>query len=160
MTTLDLKLPRHLYRQTTNQDGDVTGVTYLHDRLINWFDHGKGVEKLCQSIYEDELDNIARWEDNQLLLLEEQWLEVENGEDDDDHEADYHRSCDAVTREADARRTLAKQHRDERRAAIEELVTQCVEHVEDSSPASRHTSHAAEYLIALALAGALVYVLL
>ena len=160
MTTLDLKLPGHLYRQTTNQDGEVTGVTYLHDRLINWFDHGKGVHKLCQSIYEEELDAISRWEDNRLLLLEEQWLEVEDGEDDDEHEDEYHLACDAVTREADARRALAKAHRAERQAAIEELVSQCAAHIEDNTPASQHTSHAAEYLIALAILGALTYVLL
>jgi hypothetical protein len=159
MTTLDLKLPRHLYRQTTNQDGEVTGVTYLHDRLINWFDHGRGVEKLCQTVYENELDRIAGWEDNQLMLLEEQWLEVENGEDDDDNEAHYHLACDAVTQEADARRAVAKAHRAERQAAIEELVYQCAEHVEVHSP-EPYTSHAVEYLIALAILGALVYVLL
>ena len=28
MTTLDLKLPRHLYRQTLNEDGEVTAITY------------------------------------------------------------------------------------------------------------------------------------
>jgi hypothetical protein len=160
MTTLDLKLPRHLYRQTTNQDGEVTGVTYLHDRLINWFDRGNGVHKLCQAVYEDELDKIACWEDNRLLQLEEQWLEVENGEDDDEHEARYHLACDTVTREADARREQAKAQKAERQAAIEELVSQCVEHIEDNSPASLHASHAAEYLLALALIGALTYVLL
>jgi hypothetical protein len=160
MTTLDLKLPRHLYRQTTNEDGEVTGITYLHDRLINWFDRGKGVQKLCETVYENELEKIADWEDNQLMLLEEEWLEVENGEDDDDNEAHYHLACDAVTREADEKRAVAKAHRAERQAAIEELVSQCAEHIEDCSPASMHTSHVAEYLIALVIMGALTYVLL
>jgi hypothetical protein len=160
MTTLDLNLPRHLYRQTTNKDGEVTEVIYLHDRLINWFDHGKGAQKLCQTAYENELAKIANWEDNQLLLLEEQWLEVENGEDDDDSEAHYHLACDAVTREADGKRAVAEANRAERLAAIEELVSQCTEHIEDCRPASMYTSHVAEYLIALVVMGALTYVLL
>jgi hypothetical protein len=160
MTTLDLKLPRHLYRQTTNEDGEVTEVIYLHDRLINWFDHGKGAQNFCQTVYENELEKIARWEDNQLMLLEEQWLEVENGEDDDANEAHYHLACDAVSCEADGKRALAEAHRAERLAAIEELVSECAEHIEECTPASVYTSHVAEYLIALVIMGALTYVLL
>ena len=159
MAALDLKLPKHLYRQTLNEDGEVVEVTYLHDRLINWFDHGKGLRDLCKTVYEDELGNIAGWEEQQLLLLEEQWLEVENGEDDDANEEQYHLACDAVTREADEKRLIAKSQMAERYSAIEKLVSQCAEHVEEHTPAAR-TSHAAEYVLAFIIIAVVAFVLL
>ena len=159
MTTLDLKLPRHLYRQTLNEDGEVTAITYLHDRLINWFDHGKGLSDLCETVYEDELGSIAGWEEEQLLLLEEQWLEVENGEDDEDNEAQYHLACDAVTREADEKRQLAKSQKTERYNAIEKLVSQCAGHVAEHTPAAR-TNHTAEYVLLFIIIAVVVFVLL
>jgi hypothetical protein len=159
MTALDLKLPRHLYRQTLNEDGEVAGITYLHDRLMNWYDHGKGLRDLCETVYEDELGSIASWEEEQLLLLEEQWLEVENGEDDDDNEEQYHLACEAVTQEADKKRQLAESQMAERYNAIEELVSQCAGHVTEHTPAAR-TSHAAEYILAFILIAIVVFVLL
>ena len=159
MTALDLKLPKHLYQQTLNDDGEVVEVTYLHDRLINWFDHGKGLQELCQSIYDDELGQIAVWEEEQLLLLEEQWLEVENGEDDDDNEEQYHLACDAVTCEADEKRLLAKSQMAERYSAIEKLVAQCAEHVEEHTPEAP-TSHVAEYILAIILISVVAFVLI
>ena len=62
MSAVDLMLPGHLYMESHDQSGDVTDVIYLHDRLMNWFDHGKGVNRLCQSVYEQQLDRIAVWE--------------------------------------------------------------------------------------------------
>jgi len=159
MTALDLKLPKHLYRQTLNDDGEVVEITYLHDRLINWFDHGKGLQDLCQTEYENELGTITGWEEEQLLLLEEQWLEIENGEDDDDNEEQYHLACDAVTREADDKRRVARSQMEERYSAIEKLVSQCAEHVEEHTPAA-HASHAAEYVLAFIIIAVVVFVLL
>ena len=159
MTAIDLMLPEHLYKKDRNQQGEVTGVTYLHDRLINWCDKGKGVQTLCHTVYDNELAAISRWEDDQLLMLEEQWLVVENGEDDDAAEEQYHLACDAVTREADEKRAIAKSQRVERHSAIEELMAQCAEHIEEHKPAAR-ASHAAEYLLAMAVIGALTYVML
>lgn len=158
MTALDLKLPKHLYRQTLNQDGEVTGVTYLHDRLINWFDGGKGLRNLCQAEYESDLGNIADWEEEQLMLLEEQWLEIESGEDDDDNEEQYHLACDAVTQEAAAKRLAAEPRMAARYSAIEKLVSQCAEHVEDHAPPPR-ASHAAEYTLAIIIIAVLAFVL-
>ncbi|MEN8205818.1 MAG: hypothetical protein ABFS24_07375 [Pseudomonadota bacterium] len=159
MTALDLMLPEHLYKENRNQQGDVTGVTYLHDRLINWCDRGKGVQELCNTVYDNELADISRWEDDRLLMLEEEWLVVENGEDDDASEAQYHLACDAVTREADEKRAIAKSQSAERHTAIEGLISQCAAHIEDNKPAPR-ASHAAEYLLAMAVLGALTYVML
>jgi hypothetical protein len=51
MTALDLMLPEHLYKKSRDHQGEVTGVTYLHDRLINWCDRGKGVQTLCRTVY-------------------------------------------------------------------------------------------------------------
>ena len=159
MTALDLKLPRHLYEETLNQDGEVTGVTYLHDRLINWFDHGKGLRHLCHSEYESELANIASWEEEQLLLLEEQWLEVESGDDDDDNEEQYHLACDAVNQEAAARRLAAEAEMAERYGTIEDLVSRCADHVEEHTPPPA-VSHAAEYTLAFILIVVFAFVLL
>ena len=159
MTALDLMLPEHLYKASKNPQGEVTDVTYLHDRLINWCDRGKGVQELCSTVYADELASISRWEDDQLLMLEEDWLVIENGEDDEASEAQYHLDCDAVTREADEKRVTAKSQKSERHSAIEKLVAQCANHIEDHKPPPR-ASHAAEYLLAMAMLGALTYIML
>jgi hypothetical protein len=159
MTALDLMLPEHLYKKSRDHQGEVTGVTYLHDRLINWCDRGKGVQTLCRTVYHDELADISQWEDDQLLMLEEEWLAVENGEDDDASEAQYHLDCEAITLEADEKRAKAKSQQVERHSAIEELVAQCASHVEEHKPPPR-ASHAVEYLLAMAALGALTFVML
>jgi hypothetical protein len=159
MTALDLMLPEHLYKESKNPQGEVTGVTYLHDRLINWCDRGKGVQELCRTAYADELADIAQWEDDQLLVLEEEWLVIENGEDDEASEAQYHLDCDAVTREAEEKRAIAKSQKAKRHSAIEELMAQCAAHIEDHKPPPR-ASHAIEYTLAMAALGALIYVML
>ena len=159
MTAIDLMLPEHLYKESRNQQGELTDVTYLHDRLINWCDRGKGVQQLCGTVYENQVMEISRWEDDQLLMLEEQWLAVENGEDDDDDEEQYHLDCEAVTREAEEKRAIAKSHMGKRHSAIEELLSECARHIEKHKPPPR-PSHAAEYLIAMAVLGALTYVML
>jgi hypothetical protein len=117
------------------------------------------MDKLCRTIYENELADISHWEDNQLLQLEEDWLEVENGEDDDELEEQYHLSCEAVTREADEKRAVAKAQMIKRQAAIENLVSQCEEHIEEHTPEQRG-GHLAEYMLAMLAIGALTYILL
>jgi len=159
MTALDLMLPEHLYKESRNRQGEVTNVTYLHDRLINWCDRGKGVQELCRTVYADELADISQWEDDRLLMLEEDWLVIENGEDDEASEAQYHLDCDAVTREADARRASATSQKAERHSAIEELVALCAAHIEEHKSPPR-ASHAIEYTLAMAALGALIYVML
>ena len=159
MTALDLMLPEHLYKESRNPQGEVTNVTYLHDRLVNWCDKGKGVQSLCHTVCDNELADISRWEDDQLLMLEEAWLMVENGEDDEASEAQYHLDCDAITREADEKRAIATSQKTERHSAIEELLLQCAAHVEEHKPPPR-ASHAIEYTLAMAALGALVYVML
>ena len=158
MSAVDLMLPGHLYMESHDQSGDVTDVIYLHDRLMNWFDHGKGVNRLCQSVYEQQLDRIAGWEESQILQLEEQWLAIENGEDDDANEAQYHLACDAVAQEADERRALAAKERDQRHSAIIELVEDCAGHLEEHAP-EPFTSHAAEFTMAIMLIGIVAYML-
>jgi len=159
MTALNLMLPEHLYKESRNRQGEVTDVTYLHDRLINWCDRGKGVQALCRTVYADELADISQWEDDRLLMLEEDWLVIENGEDDEASEAQYHQDCDAVTREADEKRGIAKSQKSERHSAIEELVALCATHIEEHKSPPR-ASHAVEYTIAMAALGALIYVML
>ena len=158
MSAVDLMLPGHLYMENRDQSGDVTGVIYLHDRLMNWFDNGKGVNRHCQSVYEQRLERIARWEESQILQLEEQWLAIETGADDEANEAQYHLACDAVAEEADDRRALAARERDQRHSAINELVEDCAGHLEEHAP-EPFTSHAAELTLAMMLIGIVAFML-
>lgn len=159
MSAPDLMLPSHLYMEKRDEHGNLVDVIYLHDRLMNWFDHGRGITRLCEQVYNDQLDRIGAWEDHQLLLLEEQWHAIETGEDDDDNEAQYHLACEAVVEEAEDRRVRAREERDQRRRAIEGLVADCSRHLEDNAP-EPYTSHAAEYTLAIMLAAVLALVLL
>ena len=159
MTALDLMLPKHLYTESTNEDGEVIDVIYQHDRLVNWCDRGKGVQNLCRTVYNGELADISCWEEDRILMLEEQWLVVENGEDDDASEEQYHLDCDAVTVAAEEKRVIAKSQMTERHSAIEELLSECARHIEEHKPPPR-PSHAAEYLLAMVVLGALTYVML
>ena len=93
------------------------------------------------------------------MLLEEQWLAVENGEDDDANEAQYHLACEAVAQEADDRRRKATGERDQRYTAIEKLVQDCSIHLDDNAPPPA-VSHAAEYTMAIVALAALAFILL
>ena len=159
MSTVDLMLPGHLYTENRDPHGDVTGVPSLPARLMNWFDNGRGVNRHCQSVYEQQLERIARWEESQILQLEEQWLALETGEDDEANETQYHLACDAVAQEAEDRRALAARERDQRHSAINELVEDCAGHLEDHAP-EPFTSHAAEFTLAIMLIGIVAFMLL
>lgn len=161
MSALDLMLPGHLYMEKRDEHGDLVDVIYLHDRLINWFDHGRGVTRLCDTVCSDQLAQIDNWEETQLLQLEEQWHAVETGEDDadNDNERHYHLACDAVTAEAAERRTRVREERDQRHNAIECLVADCTQHLEDNAPPPP-TSHATEYTVAIVLAVVVAFALL
>jgi hypothetical protein len=161
MDALALHLPKHLYTEIRDDNGGVIDITYAADKLAAWSGNGCGdaAGKLCQQIYNDELAEIAAWEDNQLLLLEEQWLELENGEDDEEEEAQYDLACDAVCSEAQQRRFAARQRMEQRRAAIDRLVLESMEHIANATP-EHSENHFGGYLIALLMLAGVFYVLL
>ena len=161
MDAFALHLPKHLFTEIRDEGGAVTGVTYAADKLAAWSGNGCGdaAGKLCQEIFGNELAEINTWQDNQLLLLEEQWLKLENGEDDEEEEAQYDLACEAVCSEAEERRDVARQRMEQRRAAIDKLVLESMEHIANSAP-EHSESHFGGYLIALLMLAGVVYVLM
>lgn len=160
MDTTELGLPLHLYTEVRDPDRTVTDITIAPDKLVNWSSHGYGdaIDKLCRQIYDSELETIHDWEQTRLLLLEEQWMTLENGVDDDEHEQQYDLGCDAVAREADARRDAAGTRMARRKAAIEKLVQRARAYLKTQEPEPQE-SNILGYLVALASASALAYVL-
>lgn len=161
MDGLALQLPRYLYTEDRDENGVVIDVTYATEKLIAWSGNGCGdaVGKLCDEIYNREIETIDAREEHQLMLLEEQWLELENGEDDEAEEAQYDLACEATSGEAQAQRHAARQRRDQRCAAIDKLVLESMEHMANNAP-EHAESNVGGYLIALFLLAAVVYVLL
>lgn len=161
MDGLALQLPGYLYTETKDDNGAVTDVTYAADKLIAWSGNGCGdaVGKLCEQICSSEIEAIDAREEHQLLLLEQQWLKLENGIDDEEEEAQYDLACDAVAGEAQAQREDARQRRDQRHAAIDRLVLQSMEHMA-SNLAGQSEGAGGGYLLALAVLAGLVFVLL
>lgn len=161
MDGLALQLPGYLYTETKDDNGVVTDVTYAADKLIAWSGNGCGdaVGKLCEQICSSEIEAIDAREEHQLLLLEEQWLKLENGIDDEEEEAQYDLACDAVAGEAQAQREDARQRRDQRHAAIDRLVLQSLEHMANNT-AGQSEGAGGGYLLALAVLAGLAFVLL
>jgi glucan phosphorylase len=161
MDALALYLPKHLYTETRDEDGTVTGITYAADKLAAWSGNGCGdaASKLCRQIYDSEIEEITDHEDQQLLLLEEQWLKLENGEDDEAEEAQYDLACEAVCSEAQEQRLAARQRMEQRQASIDKLVHESMEHIVNNMPEQRENSYFG-YLIALGMLAGVVYVLL
>ena len=161
MDALALYLPKHLYTETRDDSGVVTGITYAADKLAAWSGNGCGdaASKLCKQIYDSEIKEITAHEDQQLLLLEEQWLELENGEDDDAEEAQYDLACEAVCSEAQDKRLAARQRMEQRHAEIDKLVHESMEHIVNNMPEQGEHSYIG-YLAALGMVAGVVYVLL
>jgi hypothetical protein len=161
MDATELGLPQHLYTETRDENGTVTGITILPDKLVDWSTHryGDSIDRLCRQVYDSELDVIHAWEQTRLLLLEEQWLTLENGVDDDEHELQYHLDCDAVAREAETRRAAAKARMNERKAAIEKLVLRASAHLKTHEPAEQEVNYFG-YLFAAAAVGTVAYVMM
>lgn len=155
-----LGLPRYLYTETSDPDGSVTGISIAPDKLLDWSTSGYGdaIDKLCRQDYDSELESIHAWEQARLLQLEEHWMTLENGVDDDAHEQQYDADCEALARKADARRDAAGTRMAERKAAIEQLVQQASIHLGKHRLPPREESLLG-YWIALAAVGAVAYTL-
>ena len=138
----------------------MTEIAIAPDKLIDWSgrEYGDAIGRLCRQVHDQEIDAIDAWEQARLLRLEDQWMAVENGVDDDGHERQYDLDCDAVAREAAARRGAANARMEERKAAIEKLVLQARTHLDSQEPAPQEEGLLG-YLVTLGVVGALAYVL-
>jgi hypothetical protein len=158
---LELQLPKHLYTETRAPDGTLTDIVFEPEKLIAWYEYSRGdaLHRWYQDICDREVESIDAWEDNQFLLLEEKWLEQENGQDDDMAETQYNLACQAIAREADSRRNAVLTRIYDTKAAIEELVTQSREHIAAHQPAEPVDY---TFMVLLAIGGiiALVYMLI
>jgi len=156
----ELQLPKHLYTETRAPDGTLTEIIYAPEKLIAWYEYSRGdaIHRWYQDICDREIEAIDIWEDNQILLQEERWLEQENGLDDDAAESQYDLACEAITREADSRRAAVMSRIEETKAAIVQLVEQSREHIAAHQP-EEPVDYTFMILFALGGAIALIYML-
>lgn len=162
MNTPELELPGHIYDETAAADGTATRVTYSADRLVAWSEQERGdaIEKWCKQICDRRLERIDAWEDNRILLLEDDWLSVEQDteeEEGDENEGRYHLACEAVVREAASKRDIARKQMVENSAAIEKLVKEARDHIEAHRPPPQE-AHFVGYFLAIAAVAAVAYV--
>jgi hypothetical protein len=155
MNTSEPLLPKHLYVDSAAPDGTVTKVTFSPDKLIAWSESGRGdaIDKWCKQICDKKIVAINTWEDNQILQLEDDWVSSENNveeEDEDEEEERYHLACEAVSRDAEMKREVAREQMLEHKAAIEKLVRQARTCNATPIPLPQE-SHIVRYLIALAV---------
>jgi hypothetical protein len=160
MNALELNLPQYLYVETRDEDGAVTGIELDAGKLLAWAGHGYGnaITKYCDQLLDSEIQAIDAWQERRLLLLDEQWHEAENGEDDDAAEAHYEQACEQVISEAEQRRARARARIARHQAAIEQLVREAEAHLEENRPAEDDNVSMGLMFFLLA-AGALVFTL-
>lgn len=158
MSTLELNLPPHLYVETKDAEGRVTGLELDADKLVFWAGHGYGhaIADYCRKQLDGELATIEAWQERRLLLLDEQWQEAENGIDDDAAEARYEQECERLLAEAEQRRERAAVRMAHRQSAIEQLVREAEAHLEEFRPAEDDNATIGLMFLLLA-AGALVF---
>jgi hypothetical protein len=155
MNTSEPLLPKHLYSDSTAADGTVPRLTVSPEKLIAWSEGGNGdaIDKWCKHICEKKIVAINTWEDNQILYLEDEWASIENDVEDEDEDEDenrFHFACEAVTREAQMKRDIAREQMTEHKAAIEKLVKQARGASATHIPPS-HENRLVRYLIAVAI---------
>ena len=160
MSALELNLPQHLYVESKDEEGAVTGIELDADRLLAWAGHGYGnsITHYCDRLLEREIQAIDTWQERRLLLLDEQWQEAENGEDDDAAEQHYALACDQVLSEAERRRARARGLMARHQAAIEQLVREAEAHLEENRPAEDDNASMGLMFFLLA-AGAIIFTL-
>lgn len=158
MSTLELNLPQHLYVETKDEDGMVTGLELDADKLLFWAGHGHGraIADFCRKLRDEELATIEAWQERRLLLLDEQWQEAENDIDDDAAEQRYEQECERVLAEAEQRRERSAVRMARRQSAIEQLVQDAEAHLEEYRPVEDDNVSLGLMFFLLA-AGALVF---
>jgi hypothetical protein len=155
MNTSAPLLPKHLYIDSTGPDGTLSRLTLAPDKLIAWSEEARGdaIDTWCKHVCDKKIAAINTWEDNQILYLEDEWASTENDieeEDEDEEEIRFHLACEAVTREAEIKREIARVQMAEHKAAIEKLVRQASASNATRTPPPQE-SQRVRYLIAVAV---------
>jgi hypothetical protein len=170
MNTSEMELPRHIYTESPSPCGTMTRVTISPDLLINWAEDGRGdaITRLCHEVCEKKLDAIDSWESHRILELEDEYIAADNDEemdcatdedeDDDAHVQCYHAACEAVTREAEMKRTRAREQMGEHRSAVETLVKEAREFIAAHEPPPQE-DHLIGYMLTIGAVLAVGYVL-
>jgi hypothetical protein len=160
MSTVELNLPPHLYVETKDENGRVTGLELDADKLLFWAGHGHGhaIADYCRKQLEHELQAIETWQERRLLLLDEAWQEAENGIDDDAAEQHYEQECARVLEQAQQRRDRAAARCARQQAGIEQLVQDAAAHLEEFRPGEDENASMGLMFLLLA-AGAVVFTL-
>ncbi len=144
-------LPRQLYIESTAPDGTATQVTVVPEKLIAWSEVGAGdaIDNWCKQICDEKIAAINTWEDDRILQLEDEWVSSENNveEDEEDEEENrYHLACEAVSRDAERKRAIAREQMAEHKAAIDKLVQQ-TRTVDEAQTPPREEKHLVGYLV-------------
>jgi hypothetical protein len=158
------ELPPQLYDEIREPDGGGTRLVCAADRLVAWSerDRGDSVRNWCKAICERDIAAIDAWEDARILHLEDEWTSAERDvedEDNDEHEQRYHLACDAVVQEASRKRNAARKQMTANAAAIEALVRNAREHIEEHTPPPQE-HHFAGYFLVIAVLAAMAWILL
>jgi len=153
MNTSEPILPKHLYIESTAPDGTAINGTFAPDKLIAWAEAGDddAIDNWCKHICDEKIAAINAWEDDRILELEDEWVSSENDVEEEDDDGDdeeerrYHLTCEAVSRDAEKKREIAREQMAEHKGAIEKLVQQA-RTFNDAHTPPREEKHLAGYL--------------
>ena len=160
MNTSEPELPPHLYIEIPDADDAQTGTKLDTEKLVAWSLYGRGnaIDEWCQKVCERKITAIYEWEEDRHLQLEENWISVENDEDDDEHEQRYHQACAEISRMARQKRQATLEQNAEHRSAIEKLVEEARGVIEAHQ--APEEDHFIDYVLVTSIVVLLVYVLM
>lgn len=164
MKISEMELPEHLYTVTTSPCGTDTKYSIPADKLVSWAYEGRGdaIFQLCQTAYERNLASIDAWERDRLVQLEDDLMTDGDGVDKPRHKyakVKHHPTTrEDVLKEAEMKRTNAKERLGEHQIALEKLVREARAVVE--AHYAREEEDMLPYLLILGAIGAVVYFML
>lgn len=161
MHTLEPDLPKHLYIESRDSDGNLIDITYTAEKLVSWAEYrnGAAIDRWCRDRLDRDIEAIDTWEEGRYLALEEQWLEQEDGSDDDAAEARYEKACQVIADRSAHKRARAMERMQQHREDIDKLVAESREHLAAHQPAEADAPIFG-ILLAIGAAATLGYVLL
>ncbi|MDH5515542.1 MAG: hypothetical protein OEY45_10330, partial [Gammaproteobacteria bacterium] len=154
------ELPGHLYIENYDPDSSEVIASLAAHKVLAWSQEGRGdaIDKWCKHVADQKIAAIGAWEESRFLRLEEQWISVENDEDDDAEEERYHQACAEVARKARLKREQTRQQSSEHRSAIEKIVEESREFIEAQEPPPQE-DHFFDYVLATAVVITVIYLL-
>ena len=160
MNTSEPELPPHLYIEIPDPDDEQIRTTLDTEKLVKWsrYGHGNAIDEWCKHVCERKINAIYEWEEDRHLQLEENWISVENEEDDDGHEQHYHLACEEVSRIARQKRQATIEQNAAHKTAIEKLVEEARGVIDAHQPPDE--DHFFDYVLVTSIVVLLVYVLM